>query len=70
MKRSAPISLLLQANAGAGVGAARELALHGCRPTGGGGAAYGLPQGSGSANDGCSGQMPVSSTPTMTPSPA
>src|SRR5689334_6182613 len=69
MKRSAPISLLLQANAGPGL--APPLNSHARVPeSGGGGAGYGLPEGSGSAKEGCSGHTPVSSTPTMIFSPA
>src|SRR3954454_22444860 len=69
MNRSAPISLLLQAKAGPGL-APPENSQARVPESGGGGAEYGLPEGSGSENDGCSGQMPVSSTPTITLSPA
>src|SRR4051812_4483769 len=69
MNRSAPISLLLQAKAGPGL-APPENSQARVPESGGGGAEYGLPDGSGSENEGCSGQMPVSSTPTITFSPA
>src|SRR5262249_6621103 len=65
MKRYAPISLLLQVNAGPGLAPIPN--WHG-RGTPGGG--YALPCGSGSENDGCSGHTPVSIMPTITPSPA
>src|SRR5512137_2704984 len=69
MNRWAPISLLLQTKDAPGLVPPEN--WHALEPdTGGGGAEYGLPEGSGSENEGCSGQMPVSITPTITPSPA
>jgi hypothetical protein len=69
MKRSAPMSLLLHAKAGPGL--APPLNSQARVPDSVAfGAAYALPAGSGSEKEGCSGQTPVSRTPTMTPSPA
>src|SRR5688500_880344 len=69
MKRSAPISFLLQLKAGPGLAPPENSQLR-VPTTGGGGGGYGLPAGSGSENEACSGQTPLSSTPTTTPSPA